>query len=255
MEFSGRGTEWSRSLDGATSYRNLTLRATIPLAMNHRQLVLASRSPRRHELLELLGLPFEVETPDVREIPRADEAPTELVARLSRAKARAVEVDGRGAALVLACDTVVSLGNDRSSEEILGKPRDPAEARAMLRRLRGRSHLVYSAPTTRYGVRGLMTDVVKTRLTMRLFTDEEIDSYVASGDPMDKAGSYAIQHRGFRPVANVEGCYANVMGLPLCHVALQLRRRGVEPAADVAAACQAHTGFACRVYEQIGRPR
>lgn len=222
--------------------------------MNHRHLVLASRSPRRRELLELLGLPFEVKTPDVREIPGAGEAPTELVARLSRAKARAVEADGRPTALVLACDTVVSFPDTGGSEQPLGKPRDAAEARAMLRRLRGRSHVVYSAPTTRDAARGLMTDVVKTRLTMRRYTDEEIAAYVASEDPMDKAGSYAIQHRGFRPVAQIEGCYANVMGLPLCHVARQFLRLGLEPVADVPTACQAHTGFACRVYKQIGRP-
>ncbi len=253
MEFYGRGTEWRHSLDSATSYRNPALYATIPLEMRNRHLILASRSPRRRELLELLGLPFEIRTPDVIEIPRANETPRELVARLSRAKAHAVAVDGRPSALVLACDTTVSLHDGGASEQTLGKPRGAAEARAMLRRLRGRSHVVYSAPTTRDVARGSITNVVTTRLTMRPYTDEEIDAYVASGDPMDKAGSYAIQHRGFRPVAEVEGCYANVMGLPLCHVARHLLRLGLEPGADVPKACQAHTGFACRVYEQIVR--
>jgi MAF protein len=217
-------------------------------------LILASQSPRRRELLTLLGLPFEVTTADVRETPKADETPAELVARLSRAKVHGAELDGEGCPLVIACDTIVALEDEPAQAEILGKPCDPGDARAMLRRLRGRSHVVYSAATVWDPARGAATDVVETRLTMRLYSEAEITAYVASGDPLDKAGAYAIQHEGFDPVEEVEGCYASVMGLPLCHVARRLRRRGVEPAKDVPAACQTHTGHPCRAYREILTP-
>jgi len=219
--------------------------------MSNWHLILASQSPRRRELLRLLGLPFQVAASDVREIPMAEETPAELATRLSRAKARAVQLNGRRNALVIACDTVVALPDGPAETRILGKPRDAAGAEAMLRRLRGRYHVVYSAATMWEAGRGAATDLVKTELTMRRYSDDEIEAYVATGDPMDKAGAYAIQHQGFQPVADLEGCYANVMGLPLCHVARRLRRWGVELAANVPAACQAHTGHLCSVYGQV----
>ncbi len=222
--------------------------------MREWNLILASQSPRRRELLSLLGLRFEVTTSDVREIPRADETPAELVTRLSRAKALAAELDGRHRALVIACDTIVALEESPGEAEILGKPSDPDDARAMLRRLRGRSHLVYSAATVWDSSRGAATDLVETRLRMRSYSQAEIRAYVASGDPLDKAGAYAIQHQGFNPVAKVEGCYASVMGLPLCHVALRVRQRGLALPADVPVVCQNHTGHSCHVHRQIWTP-
>ncbi|MFW6135788.1 MAG: Maf family protein [Chloroflexota bacterium] len=222
--------------------------------MSEWNLILASQSPRRRELLSLLGLPFEVTAADANEIPRADETPSELVSRLSRAKALGAELAGRHRALVIACDTIVAMEEGPRETEILGKPRDPDDARAMLRRLRGRPHLVYSAATVWDSIRGAATDVVETRLRMRSYSEAEIRAYVASGDPLDKAGAYAIQHQGFDPVATVEGCYASVMGLPLCHVALRLRQRGVAAPADVPAVCQTHTGHRCDVYRQIWTP-
>jgi MAF protein len=219
--------------------------------MNGWNVLLASQSPRRRELLSLLRVPFELTTSDVRETPRADETPPELVTRLSRAKARSAELDGRRRALVIACDTIVALGNEAAEAEILGKPRDPGEAEVMLRRLRGSSHVVYSGFTLWSPARGAATDLVKTRLTMRDYSEAEIGAYVASGDPLDKAGAYAIQHGGFDPVEEIEGCYANVMGLPLCHLARRLRQWGVDAGTDVPAACQTHTGHPCRVYREI----
>ncbi len=212
--------------------------------------MLASRSPRRRELLQLLGLPFEVTAADVAEVPRADETPVELVTRLSRAKAESLKIgdarlNGHGEALVIACDTVVALEEAHGPTRILGKPRDAEEAGAMLRLLRGRSHLVYSAVTVLDRTRRAVTKLAETRLTMRTYTDSEIAAYVASGDPLDKAGAYAIQHQGFHPVKEMEGCYASVMGLPLCHLTRLLLRWGRPPAADVPAACQAHTGHRC----------
>ena len=220
--------------------------ATPSPGMSKPQLLLASQSPRRSQLLQLVGLPFEVSPAEVHEAPRAGESPVELVTRLSRAKVDGVTIVDRPGALVIGCDTVVSLNG-----RMLGKPRDSTDAAAMLRRLRGRSHLVHSALTC-LGPQGrTVTELVSTRVTMRSYSDAEIAAYVASGDPLDKAGGYAIQHTGFRPVDQVEGCYAGVMGLPLCHLARCLTGWGFRAAADVPAACQAHTGHFCTVYQEI----
>ena len=221
--------------------------------MSEPRLILASGSPRRHELLRLLELPFEVVVADLDEAPRADETPVELVTRLSRAKAVGVaQRHHRG--LVIACDTIVVLQNSHDGARVLGKPCDRKEAETMLRQLRGRSHLVYSAVTIMDRLGNTTTELAETRLTMRYYTEAELAAYVASGDPLDKAGAYAIQHEGFHPVQDIEGCYANVMGLPLCHVARSLRTRGWAVATDVPAACQAHTGRRCNIYLETIQP-
>jgi len=208
-------------------------------------LLLASQSPRRRELLALLELPFEVQVAQVAEIPQAGEPPHGLVVRLSRDKARAV--DARPNTIAIACDTVVALDG-----ELLGKPRDAAGATTMLARLRGRSHAVYSGITVLETASGrALTDVVEAQVLMRAYSDAEITAYVASGDPLDKAGAYAIQHAEFHPVAELLGCYANVMGLPLCHLTRSLRAWGIEPVGDVPAACQARTGCQCTLYATI----
>jgi septum formation protein len=210
-----------------------------------RGLVLASQSPRRRDLLALLGLPFDVTAVDVAETPQPGELPAALVARLSQEKACAAValLD----TVVVACDTVVALDGD-----VLGKPCDAAEATAMLRHLRGRPHTVYSAITLlETTTTETLTDVAETCVVMRAYTDAELDAYVASGDPLDKAGAYAIQHAGFHPVAQVQGCYVNVTGLPLCHLTRCLRAWGIEPIRDVPTACQAYTGYACAVYAAI----
>ncbi len=213
--------------------------------MRKLRLLLASQSPRRRELLALLGLPFEVTVANVAEVPRADESPAELAIRLSRAKARAVVTYPD--AIVIACDTVVALDG-----EILGKPRDAIEAISMLHRLRGRYHTVYSGVTLLEPATGrALSDVTGTHVMMRAYTDVEIAAYVASGDSLDKAGAYAVQHPGFHPVAALQGCYANVVGLPLCHLTRCLHAWGVEPPCDVSAACQSHTGHHCTVYAAI----
>jgi len=218
-------------------------------------LVLASQSPRRRELLALLGLPFEATAPAVAETPRVGELPDELVLRLSRAKAQAASGPSQGkrdeenAAVIVACDTVVSLNGI-----VLGKPRDGTEAATTLRRLRGRSHTVYSGVTLLQPVTGeTVTALAVTRVTIRRYSEQELARYVASGDSMDKAGAYAIQNAAFHPVAALEGCFANVMGLPLCHLALGLQALGIEPPADVPAACQSHTRRRCTTHATILR--
>lgn len=184
-------------------------------------LVLASASPRRQALLRLLGVPFVVRVSRVDEAPHPDEPPAAMARRLSRAKAWDVthEVsDG----WVLAADTLVVL-----ESQVLGKPTGAAEATAMLRRLRGRAHEVITAFTlVDVTAQREHTEAVTSRVWMRDYSDAEIEAYVASGDPMDKAGAYAIQDPGFAPVARVEGCPANVMGLPVCRVERVLRAWG-----------------------------
>jgi septum formation protein len=212
-----------------------------------RGLILASQSPRRHELLRLLGLPFVGRVSAVAEDRREDELPVEYARRLSREKAGAVAASVDGGSLILACDTVVVDG-----EDVLGKPVDSAEAAAILKRLAGRDHHVYTAATLLDTADGrAMTELADSPVTMRPYTNREVADYVATGDPFDKAGAYAIQHEGFHPVERFTHCFANVMGLPLCHVTRMLRAFGVEPGADVPAACQAHIGYDCPVYEAI----
>ncbi|HOA24755.1 MAG: Maf family protein [Aggregatilineales bacterium] len=211
------------------------------------QLVLASRSPRRRELLALTGLPFRVVVPETDETQRPDENPEDYARRLSQVKAGAAAAMLDEHALVLAADTIVVDGDD-----VLGKPADAEEAAAMLRRLRGRTHRVMTGVTlldTGSGRR--LTELAISPVPMRNYTDEEIAAYIASGDPFDKAGAYGIQNRDFHPVENFEHCYANVMGLPLCYVTRLLRAFGVEPPVDVAAASEAALGYACPIFHRV----
>ncbi|NJC98178.1 MAG: septum formation protein Maf [Anaerolineae bacterium] len=208
-------------------------------------LILASNSPRRRQLISLTGWHFVVSVADVDETPLENESPPDYVLRLAETKARAVHANPDQ--LILAADTTVVDGSD-----ILGKPQDEAEATMMLRRLRGRTHQVYTGiALLRASDASLQTDLCVTDVPMRDYSDEEIQAYVATGDPLDKAGAYAIQHPEFRPVAGMEGCYASVMGLPLCHVTRLMRKMGVEPNADVPANCQKLLEFDCPVFESI----
>jgi septum formation protein len=182
--------------------------------------VLASGSPRRRELLTGLGITFDIIKPDVDESQHPGEAPFDYVRRLSRFKAETVAVGLRQPSAVLAADTVVVLAADTigvdGAGEILGKPVDAADARTMLRRLRGRAHIVCTALTLlTVPDRREITELTYTTVHMRDYSDAEIDRYIASGDPFDKAGSYAIQNEMFHPVDRIEGSYTNVVGLPL----------------------------------------
>jgi MAF protein len=216
------------------------------------RIVLASGSPRRRELVALLGLPFEVIPADVDESLLPGEDPAAMVVRLSQAKAQAAQPTiqpSNHPTILLSADTTVSLDG-----EILAKPADAVEARSMLTRLRGRSHQVFTAITLVNLITGrLVTDLASTEVPMRDYSDEEMEAYIASGDPFDKAGGYAIQHDGFNPVSGLRGCYASVVGLPLCHVTRSLRALGVDPPADVPAACQAHLNYECPVFQAILR--
>jgi MAF protein len=186
------------------------------------RLILASASPRRRELLACLGISFEVTEPRIDE-GAASGRPERVARRLAVAKARAVAARQPEAA-VLAADTVVA-----HRGTILGKPRDAAEAGAMLRRLRGRTHRVVTAVAVlASGRRRALVAHAVTRVTMRRYTDEEIEASIARGDPFDKAGAYAIQDPRLAPVESYSGCYCNVVGLPLWTTVELLRRAGVD---------------------------
>jgi MAF protein len=209
--------------------------------------VLASNSPRRHELLALGGWTFSVRPADVDETPLPGEAPGTYVLRLAESKAKACAVSAKPGEVIVAADTTVAIDG-----MILGKPRDAAEAVEMLRLLRGRRHQVHTGIGVKKG-EILLTDLCTTDVPMRPYSDDEIAAYVASGDPLDKAGAYAIQHAGFNPVENFSGCFASVMGLPLCHLLRLLRRVDVQPVADVPGGCQATLDYQCPISDAVLR--
>ncbi|MDH3688123.1 MAG: Maf family nucleotide pyrophosphatase [Gammaproteobacteria bacterium] len=186
------------------------------------QLCLASTSPRRRQLLELLQLRFVVSAANVCEQVLPDEAPRDYVLRLAAAKAAAVEADCASMSMpLLGADTCVTLDN-----EILGKPQGPQQAIEMLHSLSGRKHEVFTAIALRS--RGeLYTAVSHSRVTFACLDDVEIQRYVDSGEPLDKAGAYAIQGRGATFITYIEGSYTGVVGLPLYELAQLLRKVGI----------------------------
>lgn len=187
-------------------------------------LILASASPRRRELLSRLGLPFRVQTADVDEEQFVAEEPAEIALELAVRKAAVVAATAPPEALVIGADTVVALDG-----QLLGKPADAAAATRMLRALAGREHAVHTgmAVLTAQGTRRA-TAVSSSVVVMRPYSDAEIAAYVATGDPFDKAGAYAIQHPVFRPVAALQGSYTGVMGLDLALLADLLRALEVQ---------------------------
>ena len=211
------------------------------------RLVLASNSPRRRELLLLGGWEYDTRPAHVEETPRQGEEPAAYVQRLAEEKARACAMSAGKGDIILAADTTVVVDGD-----ILGKPQDAAEAAAMLRRLRGRTHQVY----TGIAVHNMQTgafypDLCVTDVPMRDYSEEELLAYAGSGDPLDKAGGYAIQDPVFHPVDSLQGCHASVMGLPLCHLGRSLEKAGLSPRKDVAAACQAALQYECPIHARV----
>lgn len=192
--------------------------------------ILASSSPRRREIISRMIADFEIIKPEIDETQHKDEAPLDYVKRLSQEKAQAVAEQIQGDATILAADTVVILAADtigiEANGEILGKPVDADDARAILRRLGNRPHQVCTAFTLKRG-QYQVSEIVSTTVHMRDYSDAEIEAYIATGDPFDKAGSYAIQHEDFHPVREIEGSYMNVVGLPADEVRRELIRAGV----------------------------
>ncbi len=217
--------------------------------MGNPRLVLASNSPRRRELLALGGWKFESRSPEVDESQHPGEEAGAYVLRLAENKARACIATARQETVIIAADTTVADG-----KTLLGKPGSPAEAVEMLQALRGRTHQVYSGIAVLRTTGGnLGRDLCVTQVPMRTYDDHEIAAYVVSGDPLDKAGAYAIQHQGFHPVESMAGCYASVMGLPLCHLTRTLRSFGIVPHTDIAKECQSWLNYACPISARVLR--
>lgn len=217
------------------------------------ELILASQSPRRRELIQLIGFPVQLMSADVDERSITDPDPATNVVQTAELKAHAIlshiTPSPRSRQIIVAADTTVALNG-----RMLGKPTDQAEAWQMLADLRGRMHQVHTGLTlidvnSGQQVSGVNTAVV----TMRPYTDEEIAAYIATGDPMDKAGAYAVQHPIFRPVAHLEGCYLGVVGLSVCHLAQTLCSLGVPFVGGETAVFQAHQRFPCSLFTVLSK--
>jgi len=174
--------------------------------MTEPRVILASASPRRRELLSLVGIRHDVLPANIDESYQQGETPRQHAERLAREKASAIRVDD---AVIVGSDTIVVVDGD-----VLGKPADRAHAESMLRRLSGRSHTVMTGIAVRHGER-LVSDLVEVDVSFRLLSDDDIARYIDTGEPMDKAGAYGIQGYGATIVDRVDGDYFAVMGLPL----------------------------------------
>jgi septum formation protein len=197
-----------------------------------KKIFLASSSPRRKELMANAGVKFEIKIPDVDETPVLGESPVNMVKRLSLEKA--VEVwrnflSGKESAIILAADTTVVNGHN----EILGKPRTQKEAIQMISSLQGKPHHVYTGYSLVEVVKGELqrkiTNAVKTKVTIRELTPQEVKDYVAKGESLDKAGGYGAQSFGMTIVQKIEGSYTNVVGLPIAEVLTDLKKLGWKP--------------------------
>ena len=188
-------------------------------------IVLASTSPRRRELISRFHYPVSLCAPIAKEgPPKLNEAPTDYVERMAVLKAESARHNMSTSDLIIGADTIVW-----SNNEIFGKPSSGHDASMMLRFLRNGTHhvstsMVLIAPDRE----DILIQTSTVSVTMRDYSDAEIEEYVKTGDPMDKAGAYAIQHKGFHPVKTFEGCYTSVLGLPLCTLSISLRRYGVK---------------------------
>lgn len=198
--------------------------------MSAQELILASRSPRRAEFLKSLGLGFSVQSPDILEDQLPGENASDYALRLAREKCAKVSAQFPSAA-VLAADTVVVRRN-QVGEQTYGKPENPADAARMLGELQGTVHYVLTAFCLRSGLHDEVSRVVESEVEFVPLSAKEIARYVATGEPMDKAGSYAIQGLAARFVRRVTGSYTNIVGLPLAEVYEALQQFGVVPEAS-----------------------
>jgi septum formation protein len=209
--------------------------------MTKSALVLASNSPRRRELLSCFQFDFRVSPVPINEDPLPGEEPGDYVLRLAESKGRSAAGSAQPGELVISADTTVADGS-----QILGKPADEAEAYAMLTQLRDRFHQVYTALAVLDPYSGqIETSLALSDVHMRPYSEEEIAAYIASGDPFDKAGGYAIQNEAFHPVDELRGCYSNVMGLPLCHLAQLLQKHGLTPQIEPGRNCMTDLLYDC----------
>ena len=213
------------------------------------EVILASQSPRRQELLRNLFDHFIVINCEVDETIVSGEKPAEFVERLAKEKAvMAGDEVGNGSLndlIVIAADTIVV-----DDTEILGKPIDKDHARRILDQLKGKTHYVLSGVALYDPVSKEITSrVISTDVVMRDYSEDEIEAYLDSGDPFDKAGAYGIQNQSFNPVPHLTDCYANVMGLPLCDLYVLLKNMDVDANHQVAENCQVSIQYQCSVFQ------
>ena len=206
-------------------------------------LILASGSPRRKELLSLLGLPFKVQAGQSDESLHIGEEPLNYVRRMAVEKSKTCS--HCGSSWVLSADTIVE-----QDGRVIGKPKDIAEAEEILKALRAKDHRVFTALNLCQNGNSNNT-LCQSIVSMREYSDQEIEAYIRSESPMDKAGGYAIQDADFHPVHSLQGCWANVMGLPLCHLYKLLQRSELGPKPGIADRCQNYLGIVCPVFAEI----
>ena len=215
--------------------------------------ILASLSPRRRELLQLCGYPFDIITVPVDENSVTDPDPIQNCVQTAQLKAKSLSDDlmvfPKPQSIIIAADTIVSVDG-----QMLGKPGGTAEALHMLMLLRGRSHQVHTGVSvidleSKREVHGHHT----AKVTMRSYSDQEIIDYIDTGDPLDKAGAYAIQHPQFQPVAQLEGCFLGVMGLSICHLLQLLSQMNVPMIANMTLLNAAHQCYHCPLFDKIAQ--
>lgn len=214
--------------------------------MHQQRIILASSSPRRRELISWMNIPFEVTSADIDERHQKGEHPIDYVQRVACEKAEAIFNSSHFAAVILAADTIVIHG-----EHILGKPKDKDQATEMLLELRGVIHQVVTAICLIQPDGKTMQDLCVSNVRMRNYSDQEIRKYVSSGDPLDKAGAYAIQNGSFDPVSEFNGCFASVMGFPFCHIERNLQKIGGYNCVSTAERCQKNLHYFCPIYVRV----
>lgn len=198
-------------------------------------------------MVSWLGWPFRVVPAHVDESLLSDEDPLGHVRRLAGLKAQAPVAGAQSGEVILAADTIVVLDG-----EVLGKPDNAQHAHAMLASLNGRTHQVITAICLRQlGTTHEMMDTCVSHVRMRQYSIEDIGEYVKSGDPLDKAGAYAIQHQGFHPTQGFSGCQASVMGLPLCHLERTLRGLPEYEPTRMDALCQNRLEYECPIAARV----
>lgn len=212
--------------------------------MRELRIILASNSPRRKELLGLALLPFTVDSAEVDESTLPGELPEVYVRRLALSKASATANRHGEDTIVLGSDTTVVLNG-----EIIGKPIDETDAARILCSLRGRSHHVYTGIAAVNNASGtIVSRVIRTDVPMRHYSDDEMNAYIESGDPMDKAGAYGIQNSDFVAKSELDGCFASVMGFPICAVTSMIKATGLNVEHGIQERCQQLIGYDCPVF-------
>ena len=215
--------------------------------MGFNQIWLASASPRRRQILGWAGIRFNFLSTDIDEAEYEGENPLDYVNRLAVEKARKAAEELSPRELIIAADTTVVLEG-----KILGKPADRAEAARMLASLRNRQHAVITALVIlKSNDKSLISECCISTIQMRDYTDQEIQTYVNTDDPLDKAGAYAIQHPQFNPVINFQGCFSSVMGMPLCHLERNLRKWEGYPRREMQIICQNFLDYTCPIHQRV----